>query len=465
MPSWLEHYAIYSAEELSLSPEEQEQQLAELRKIPRPYMAPSTAAELERAEKRFRGLVAYVWPHLDGDALFYTPGAPLPLLEHMGKYAGFLARFTSGALEQNANFRTVIHYMNLTLSTIQTACGHQPAQMSPIRNHVKDYITGILVEKMGLSTSIPTKGVVHAEDLTFILQKLHKPEYLNTFDNMRTLLNLTLFISLMVDLCARDGEIARKHGNPKHMCLRWEDIEFYSHQCDEDYKFDIRALIHVRWSEASTPLNPKPKAIPFPGLLPNSMALHDTLRLILNLALLDGLFGRRVKSWSDLHRLRYPRKYTEHGVPIATKSNMKTIPVLRRMSNYQLTDEPVNTSDMKREMNRLGIFCGLRGRLTPNCIRRGVAHTLEENTSIETENFLMDYAEEADSFSSYQSPISTFDIPSVYRNFPQRNVIRMTEISYGRSGNAPVGLSEAGEQKVMRRDDVQASEDPLGQVH
>lgn len=136
------------------------------------------------------------------------------------------------------------------------------------------------------------KTVAHTEDVTFLLGELYTPRYLNTFPNMRAVLNINLYIMLMIDICGRGAEIARHPQRPEHMCLRWEDISFYVFQEEGDESFDVRANIKIRWSKGHTMDEGKYKTIPFPGLLPISMALQGTLRLLRIVALMDGvLYG------------------------------------------------------------------------------------------------------------------------------------------------------------------------------
>lgn len=52
----------------------------------------------------------------------------------------------------------------------------------------------------GLSNAMYIKAVAHSEDLTFIISRLYSPQYLNTFNNMTMVLNVTLSLVLITDL-------------------------------------------------------------------------------------------------------------------------------------------------------------------------------------------------------------------------------------------------------------------------
>ena len=60
----------------------------------------------------------------------------------------------------------------------------------------------------GIHTEMYKKGIAHSGNAVFIPDKLHTPEYLNTFGSMRAVLNLTLYLVLLIVLSGRGGEIA-----------------------------------------------------------------------------------------------------------------------------------------------------------------------------------------------------------------------------------------------------------------
>lgn len=136
------------------------------------------------------------------------------------------------------------------------------------------------------------------------------------------------------------------------MCLRWEDIKSFSFQsCDED-SFDIAAEVKVRWSKGATLDESAFRIILFPGLLSTSMAIQGTLRMLIMLALLDGVFSDSVQTWDDLLRLRHSSDTAKTGRVILMKPDMREVPVLRRMRDGQITNEPVTTIDMQTEVRQ-----------------------------------------------------------------------------------------------------------------
>jgi hypothetical protein len=126
----------------------------------------------------------------------------------------------------------------------------------------------------------------------------------------------------------------------------WKDIEFYGF-LREGKCFNIRANVKIKWSKGQTRDESKYKIIPFVGLLPVEMALQDTLRLLLNLALMDGVFSDAIKAWKALYSIRLPADCAETGRRLPINPKMRKVPVLRRTRQHRITDDPVQTVDLR----------------------------------------------------------------------------------------------------------------------
>lgn len=105
---------------------------------------------------------------------------------------------------------------------------------------------------------------------------------------MRTVLEVTLYITLLIDLCGRSGDITRHPQRPEHMCLRWENVALYCFSNDKG-AIDIRANVKVRWSKGQSLDELAYRIITLPGLLPTSFATQDTLQIFLIIAIMDGV--------------------------------------------------------------------------------------------------------------------------------------------------------------------------------
>lgn len=100
---------------------------------------------------------------------------------------------------------------------------------------------GDLTRQENLSTDANIKTLAFPEDVTFIIAKLYSPEYLATFPNMRTVLNLNLFSSLSHYLTSFGPDISS-----------WTDLEALRKHC-EDRTPDCRRPKHAEGSSAATP--------------------------------------------------------------------------------------------------------------------------------------------------------------------------------------------------------------------
>jgi hypothetical protein len=108
------------------------------------------------------------------------------------------------------------------------------------------FVSNNLAVHEGLTTEAKPKLSDSSKDLSFIVSKLYEPEYLGTFDSMRAVLNLTLYMMLIIDTCGRRGGEFTGHSlKPEHMCLRWEDAQFYCFQSVEDDVSVIRINLKV----------------------------------------------------------------------------------------------------------------------------------------------------------------------------------------------------------------------------
>lgn len=189
-------------------------------------------------------------PEVDVTAKYFTPGVPIPDIPILKEYARYLVRSRVGQISSKLSINTVQHYMVVLIALMGRECKHPT--LTAIQREMRDFIGSDLMSQEGLRDNMHTKAVAHSQDVTFILAMLYKPEYLNTFKDMRTVLNLTLYMLLIIDVCGRGGEIARHPLRPEHMCLRWEDIEFYTFQSDADSDFDICINVEIRWAKGQS---------------------------------------------------------------------------------------------------------------------------------------------------------------------------------------------------------------------
>lgn len=454
--------ARFAAAQAMLSPQQLEEQQLQNRTPSTKLLAHTTVYELKMAKRWFVEFMEDQHPDVDVETSFFTPDVSPSDVVLLKEYARYLVRSRVGRVTDKLSVITVQHYMKMILFVMEREAKHQ--SLLSIRDELHIFAASELVTQEGIGIKMYTKAVAHTEDLTFIISRLYHPNYLNTFSNMRTVLNLTLYMALVVDLCGRGADIARHPLRPKHMCLCWEDINFYTFQSEDDDSFDIRALVNVRWSKGQSQDESLYRTASFPGLLPTHMALEDTLRLLLITALMDDVFENGITSWDELYRLRLPPSLAGTGQRLMIKKDMLSVPLLRRMEKHSLTNEPALTVELQAQISRLGRFCGFENRLIAYCLRRGVAYVLATKTTAENRRFLMGHRPRSMAYSAYHSRISTIDFPAMFRDIETRPVTALSGISLNRSDEVPLRISEQGMQKVMLQDDVQAATKELDNI-
>ncbi|KAH7179549.1 uncharacterized protein B0J16DRAFT_347172 [Fusarium flagelliforme] len=190
----------------------------------------------------------------------------------MQEYARYLARSRVGKSGGAIAVGTVIGYINSCLTAMQRDGTTMESCATP---HLRIIFLNDLVTQEGLSTAMRPKLPANSEDVTYIVPRLFDAQYLNTFGNMRQVLNLTLYLMLIVDTCGRGGEFVLNPARPKHMCLMWKEVDFYSFQSVEDNAFEILINVTINWSKNDTLDDSKYKAIPLVKLLPISMVSEE----------------------------------------------------------------------------------------------------------------------------------------------------------------------------------------------
>jgi hypothetical protein len=117
--------------------------------------------------------------------------------------------------------------------------------------------------------------------------------------------------------------------------------------------------------------------------------MQDTLRIIIDLALMDGVFGENITTWKTLYSVKLLTECSETGRRLPISSRMRKVPVLRRTRHHRLTNDPVQSVDSHPQFRRLGRFCRFEHRLVAYCLRRGVTYVLAKETTSSTRRFLM----------------------------------------------------------------------------
>lgn len=190
------------------------------------------------------------------------------------------------------------------------------------------------------------------------------------------------------------------------------------------------------------------------SMLSTKHAAEDSLRLLLLLALMDGVFANGITTWEDLMRLRP----SETGELIQLRPSMLEVPVLRKvsLSNNLVSDVPETLDQVQKEIRRLGVACGFQSRMSGYAWRRGVAYLLDAQTSAGARRYLMGHKSNSEIYSAYMSKTSPVDLQGIFRNLEQQNLQPMMCISLNKRQDAPKKISTAEHEAALMDSGYQA---------
>lgn len=150
-----------------------------------------------------------------------------------------------------------------------------------------------------LSNKSRVRPVATKNDLDILIAIVFSDAFAFGLTGVRVILVLALYINLYVDSCGRGSDLA--WGGPtivekSNHCLCWGHCDFYV-VCLDDGDRVIAANITLEYQKGQRSSDKK-KTVTL-RLLPTAMAMQDSLRLLVTLAIIDGVFGAGV-TWADL---------------------------------------------------------------------------------------------------------------------------------------------------------------------
>jgi hypothetical protein len=441
-----ERAARFDAAQAELTPEELQTQKEQNKQVSLRRITLNYIESLKAAKRWFLQFMEHQYPEVDAKAVYLHPSSPFPSIPLIKEYLRYLARFRVGLLRDELSTVTLLTYMSNLCSMFTRERGRLET-LTDTRAELRNFILNDLVTQENVHTDAFDKHIVNSEDLTYLTSRLYERKFIATFPNMREFLNLNLFMCLMVDTSERGGALVKTQYSTDEMCLKWQDISFYSFQPEDDPEptFDIAANVTIKWSKGQKLKESDWRTIPLAKLLPVSMTREDTLRLLLIVAILDGVI-EGVKTWEDLGRIRAPPNEARTGRRIRMVEEKKGLPVLRYADrNHQLTNKPETQRGVTSRLRQLGYYAGLQTRLIGYCLRRGVANSLQAKVSEEDRKFMMGHKTTSTVYSAYHSRISMVDFVRLFRELPEAGeVARHSSMLLNRVDSAPPELSSEG---------------------
>jgi hypothetical protein len=229
--------------------------------------------------------------------MYFSLGAHHFSLELIRLFLLFLARTSSGMLDERITAKTMQSYNANTIAAAYRCTGKK--QLYPEeKEQVYVYIKA-LERDSELSTKVRFKHVAMNNDLDLLIDAVFSDAYNINVLSIRVVLIMALYMNLFVDSCGRGSDLA--WGGPmiaeqENHCLCWNHCHFYVVNMD-DSDCGIAANIEIKYQKGQR--NKGEQKIVTLRLLPATMAMHDSLRLLVTLALVDGVFGPGA-TWASL---------------------------------------------------------------------------------------------------------------------------------------------------------------------
>ncbi|CZS92504.1 uncharacterized protein RAG0_03112 [Rhynchosporium agropyri] len=361
---------------------------------------------LATATARFKDFIRLVGPddprvHVKDPERYFDVDAQHLSLGLVKLFTIYLARTSAGRLDDRIISSTVRGYISHTLCAIYRSSGGRKQLDAVDMSQVHAYINQLQCEGE-LSSRIRVKPVATKNDLDILIAIISSDAYAFRLTGVRPILILALYINLYVDACGRGSDPAwggpTVVEQPNH-CLCWDHCEFYV-VCLGDGDRVITANITLEYQKGQRASGEK--MIVTLRLLPTAMAMQDSLRLLLTLAIIDGVFGVRV-TWADL-----------------------------------LAVDPA----------------GFQHNATPYSLRRAYANVLYANVSAEDRKFLMGHKTNSDIYSHYHSAVSMVNVQEIFQHVRASCTGEMHGLSLNRVKDMPQNISEEGWQKVQQDPEV-----------
>lgn len=251
--------------------------------------------------------------------MYFCSGAQHMSLELVRLFLLYLARTSSGKLDERITSKTARGYISHTLCAAYRFSGKKQLTAEEMS---QAYVYINKLERDGeLSNKTRVKPVVTKNDLDVLIAMVFSDAFALKLSGVRLILNLALYMNLYVDSCGRGSDLA--WGGPAvveqaNHCLCWDHCDFYVVHFDDGDRV-IAANINLKYQKGQT-TSDEQKTITL-RLLPTAMATQDSLRLLVTLGLVDGVFGPGM-TWADLIAVE-PSKHILCGhkstPPILTK--------------------------------------------------------------------------------------------------------------------------------------------------
>jgi hypothetical protein len=260
-------------------------------------------------------------------AAFFTPQGPRFT-------CGILKRFIEAcALTQRGTIHEVPSVRSLQ-ATLMSVFGAAKGSKNPVDRTVKHdsllWVHSSLVRRGLAHTDQRVKAVALPQDVSHFLRYFFDPAFCSSQLTTRDALTFALIVCLMIDCNGRISELTRpsvsieawltwKAENPEKI-FTWKYVELFAFPSIGG-KVQLQARVTFKGLKNTGQTGNRQKGIPL-RLLPLDLAAEDSLRWLLILGLIDGVFNN-ITTWADFEAL----DPSSHGTKIYIKADKMETPV------------------------------------------------------------------------------------------------------------------------------------------
>jgi Protein of unknown function (DUF3435) len=259
------------------------------------------------------------------------------------------------------------------------------------------------------------KPTAYCRDVEIVIAAIWRFQSIAALKSIRSMLNVTLLINLLIDGASRIGEFLplTPEAESEQKYLTWGDLNFYITPTDDGVTIYI--VILSKWLKNHTHDIDGHKSF-IVRLLSPHVVLQDTCRLLVLLALHEGRF-KHFKTWNQLMNC----KPSPDGSSIQVKDSALKLPVITSgefgIDAVDTNEKPWSYVHLVELINYLSRLTFFRDKIILTSLRRGDAYILDQYCArLNTARRLMGQGADSEAFETYLSKTSVTDIQALARN-------------------------------------------------
>jgi hypothetical protein len=206
---------LFQANQEKLSEAERLDQRNDLVNFSERQLAISTTNRYRWTRQWFQEFLQICEPQHYDPKYFDTPGDVKYGSETFKAFAVYISQSRQGRISDKPCIRTILGMLDDTWRVIVLDRRSQFPNIE--KENVRNFVKTDLKNQEGLTTAMHEKPLALRDDTNHLFSTLYSPECLSTFQNMRRVLNLTLWVNLMIDAGNRGGDMLHNSSKSSHL--------------------------------------------------------------------------------------------------------------------------------------------------------------------------------------------------------------------------------------------------------